>query len=292
MLAEPTSRPFPPLTPDDIVREVKHLPSTPKVLPRLKQLLSDANSSMLEIVALIRLDPGIAARVLQVGNSAYFSKGGRCVTVDDAVNRVGYDQIYELVSFAAASQVLSRPLAVYGTSAEELWKMAVVCALASEILADRIGEDRNAAYTTGLLHSLGMVVIDEWTVRGGRVLELPSMGFPRESTVREHAVFGFTQAAAGAALMKMWAFAPAMTEPVAWQYAPRGAGAHVKMASLLYVAKWLRSAVCTGTAPPVPEFSLLKPLALKPDDLKEIRGEVAVRLDEVSSLLEAAAVSE
>jgi HD-like signal output (HDOD) protein len=291
MLAEPTSQPFPPLTPDDIVREVKHLPSTPKVLPRLKQLLSDANSSMVEIVALIRLDPGIAARVLQVGNSAYFSKGGRCITVDDAVNRVGYDQIYELVSFAAAAQLLSRPLAVYGTPAEELWKMAVVCALASEILADRIGEDRNAAYTTGLLHSLGMVVIDEWTVRSGRVLELPSMGFPRESTVREQAVFGFTQAAAGAALMKMWAFAPAMTEPVAWQYAPRGAGPHVKMASLLYVAKWLRSAVCTGTAPPVPEFSLLKPLELKPEDLKEIRGEVVVRLEEVSSLLEAAAVS-
>src|SRR4051812_11153768 len=110
------------LTPEEIVREVKHLPSAPKVLPGLKRLLSDGNSAMHEIVALIRLDPGIALRVLQVANSAYFSKGVRCFTVDEAVNRVGYDQIYELVSFAVASQVLIRPLEAYGVEAEDLWK--------------------------------------------------------------------------------------------------------------------------------------------------------------------------
>src|SRR3954464_9581213 len=105
-------------TPEDIVREVKHLPSAPKVLPRLKQLLSDGNSAMHEIVALIRLDPGIAVRVLQTANSAYFSKGVRCFTVDEAVNRVGYDQVYELVSFAVASQVLVRPLDIYAIDAD------------------------------------------------------------------------------------------------------------------------------------------------------------------------------
>jgi len=41
---------------------VKHLPSAPKVLPRLKRLLQDGNSSMQEIALLIRLDAAIAAR--------------------------------------------------------------------------------------------------------------------------------------------------------------------------------------------------------------------------------------
>lgn len=84
------------MTPDDIVCEVRHLPSAPKVLPRLKELLVDGNSAMHEIVALIRLDPGIAARVLQMANSAFFSKGVRCFTVNEAVNRVGYEKVYEL----------------------------------------------------------------------------------------------------------------------------------------------------------------------------------------------------
>src|ERR1041384_8813434 len=120
---------IPTLTAAEIVREVKHLPSAPKVPPRLKQLLSDGNSAMHEIVALVRLDPGIAARVLQVANSAYFSKGVRCFTVEEAVNRVGYDQIYELVSYAVASQVLVRPLEIYAIEADELWTMSVACGL-------------------------------------------------------------------------------------------------------------------------------------------------------------------
>ena len=50
----------PALAPDEIVRDLRHLPSAPKVLPPLKRLLSDGNSSMSDVVRLIRLDPGIA----------------------------------------------------------------------------------------------------------------------------------------------------------------------------------------------------------------------------------------
>ena len=123
------------LSPEAIVREVVCLPSAPKVLPRLKQLLSDGNSATHEIVALIRLDPGIAARVLQMGNCAYFATGVRCFTVDEAVTRVGYDRVYELVAYAVASQVLVRPLDIYGIEADELWRMSVACALAAAKLS-------------------------------------------------------------------------------------------------------------------------------------------------------------
>jgi hypothetical protein len=149
-------------TPEQVVRELRHLPSAPKVLPRLKRLLADGNSSMPDIVALIRIDPGIAARVLQTANSAYYSKGTRCFTVDEAVNRVGYDQVYELVAYAVASQVLVRPLVAYGMEPDELWRSSVACGLAAEMLAGITGEERDVAYTVGLLHCVGMLAIDEW----------------------------------------------------------------------------------------------------------------------------------
>src|SRR4051812_48726749 len=53
---------------DEVVRGLEHLPSAPRVLPRLKQLLCDGNTAMDEVVSMVRLDPGIAARVLQFGN--------------------------------------------------------------------------------------------------------------------------------------------------------------------------------------------------------------------------------
>lgn len=288
MIAD-ASMPVCALTPDDIVREVKHLPSAPKVLPRLKQLLSDGNSAMHEIVMLVRLDPGIAARVLQVANSAYFSKGVRCTTVDEAVNRVGYDQIYELVSYAVASQVLVRPLEVYGVEADELWKMSVACALAAETLAERTGQDRNVAYTIGLLHCVGMVALDEWSLRRAQPLSFGAGSFPREAVESERAALGFTQADAGAALLKHWEFPSTMCDPVRLQYTPRASAVHLRMATLLYAAKWVRSAVCSPTIaarPLQPEAIFLQPLGLTGATLNAIAGDVVRKLAEVSSLLD------
>lgn len=277
------------LTPDDVVRGLAHLPSAPKVLPRLKQLLGDPNSSMPEIVMLIRLDPSIAARVLRVGNSAYYSQGVRCFTVEEAVNRVGYNEIYELVSYAVASQVLVRPLEVYGIEADELWQQSVACALAAELLAERTGQDRDVAYTVGLLHVLGMVAIDEWALRQQPGLLLRRGTWPREATESEREALGFTHADVGAALLQEWDFPRSMSEPVRWQYAPRSSAGHAKMAALLNCAKWLRSAVCAGPdepRPPLPSEAALQAIGLKAPQLIELERAVATRLREVSSLLE------
>lgn len=276
------------LTPDDLVRDVTHLPSAPRVLPRLESLLSDGNSSMLEVVDLIRLDLGIAARVLQVANSAFYSKGNRCLTVVEAVNRVGYDQVFDLVAYAVATQVLARPLVAYGIQAEDLWKRSVACAIAAELIANHSDQDRNIAYTNGLLHSIGMVAIDEWITHHHPKVFLVTHEFPREASSNERALFGFSQAEVGAALLRLWDFPPEMSEPVRWQNAPRACPSQAKMACLLYVAKWIRSVVCDApaTLPPLPEAEQMKRLDLEPDVLKELVIAVEVRMAEISSLLE------
>jgi len=274
------------LKPDDLVHDVTHLPSAPRVLPRLESLLSDPNSSMDEVVQLIRLDLGIATRVLQVANSAYYSKGNRCLTVDESVNRVGYDQVFDLVAYAVATQVLVRPLSVYGLEADELWKRSVACACAADILAIHTGMDRNIAYTNGLLHAIGMVVINEWAARNAPNLTFRMDDFPKEASEQERSFFGFTQAEVGAALLRLWDFPREMSEPVRWQYSPRYGSTQTKPAILLSVAKWLRTAVCTSRAPNLPGDDMLKPLALTPEILKGMIRSVGERMDEIASLLE------
>lgn len=280
-------------TPDDIVRDLKNLPSAPRVLPRLKALLSDVNSVMSEIVGLVRLDPGIAARVLQTANSAYFSGGLRCDTVHEAVKRVGYEQIYQLVSYAVASQVLVRPLDAYGIEADELWKRSVACALATEALAERCARDRDSAYTVGLLHCVGMVALDEWSLRGGRNLFFRTEALPREAVASERAQLGFTQAEVGGALLRDWQFPTDTSEAVRWQYTPRLAGMSQPMAGLLHVAKWIRSTVCapaTDQPLPLPDVLYLKPLGVDAAALKAMADGVRKRLDDVSSVLDVAQV--
>lgn len=283
-----TSKPFV-LTPEQVVKELRHLPSAPKVLPRLKRLLSDGNSSMTEIVELIRLDPGISARVLQTANSAYYCKGTRCLNVDDAVNRVGYDRVYELVAYAVASQVLVRPLETYGIEPDQMWFSAVACGLAAEVLAGLTGEERDVAYTVGLLHGVGMLAIDDWVVRNRPGTELFNSGLPMEACESERTLLGFTQAEAGAALLRHWDFAVTMSEPVRWQYFPRSTAGHQRMACLLHAAKWVRSTLSAATpsaAPPPLDPWLLQPLRLGNQQLEQCAEDVKIQLAAISSLLD------
>jgi len=269
-----------------VVRQLRQLPSAPRVLPRLKQLLGDGNSSMEEVVALVRLDPGIAARVLQMGNSVYFSQGARCYTVDEAVNRLGYDQIYQHVANAVASQVLVRPLAAYALDADELWQQSVACALGAEIIAEHTGAERDIAYTIGLLHGVGLVAIEEWAFRHRPALRLVSRGLPLETCEAERTALGFHNAEVGAALLKLWDFPPVMTEPVRWQYLPRVTAAHQRLACLLHAAKWLRSAACGLTRMEKIEPSVLGLLQLTPRQFEAFVPELCHRLQSVTSLLE------
>lgn len=270
-----------------IVRDLQHIPSAPKVLPRLSQLLDDANSSIQDIVALIRLDPGIVARVLQMANSVFYSKGARVVSVDEAVIRVGYSSVYELVSNAVASQVLNQPLVVYGIEADDLWKQAIACAIAAETIASYVGEDRDVAYTVGLLHGVGMVAINEWAMQHQPVLVFTHRGLPREYIESERALLGFTQAEAGAELLDYWDFPQSMSAPIRWQYTPNSSAAHLRMAALLHAAKWVRSMVCSeGAPPPLPDSSAIQSLRLTPAHLLRIAGEVRLRLLVVRHLLE------
>lgn len=274
------------LTVDDLVRGLEHLPSAPRVLPRLKSLLRDGNSSMHEVVDLVRLDPGIAARVLQFGNSTYFSRGLRCYTVDEAVTRVGYDQIYELVATAVASQVLVRPLETYGLEADDLWHQSIACALAAEALAERTRADRSVAYTIGLLHSIGMVAIDDWALRNSPGLRFASRGLPLEYCEAERSALGFHQAETGAALLRLWEFPSVMAEPVRWQYLPNGTAVHYQFSALLHVAKWIRSAVLNPAVRPPSVAHLLGRMGLTPAQLEGLAGQVAVRLREIRQQLD------
>jgi HD-like signal output (HDOD) protein len=281
-----SSPPFVPRsTPEDVVRRLTHLPSAPRVLPKLKRLLSDTNSSLHEVVNLIRLDPGIAARVLQIGNSAYFSHGLRCYTVDEAVHRVGYNQVYELVSNAVAAEVLVRPLVSYSIGPDELWQNSVACAVAAERLADRIGVERAIAYTVGLLHQVGLVAIDEWLQRVAPAVRFEPGSPPLDTIDQERQLLGFHNAEAGAALLRLWDFPSVMAEPVRWQYLPSATISHGQLASLLAVAKWISKSALSQQPPPSPDAALLRRCGLSSSQLRTEVTHVRSRLSEISSLL-------
>ncbi|MFT3782736.1 MAG: HDOD domain-containing protein [Nibricoccus sp.] len=279
-------------SPGEIAGMLDQLPGSPTVLPSLSTVAHEEDVTLQELGRLLRLDPGLTARVLRAGNQSGQSRGEYCSSVEEAVNLLGSNYIATLINRVAKAQVLARPVSLYGLDAEELWRWSVSCALSAEILAEQTGCDVELAYTVGLLHAAGIVAIDEWALqRAPSLLFMPRDGLC-DFVASERALLGCTQAEVGAALLSEWGFPAMVVDPIRWQNAPYGSSGYTHMACLLNAAKWLRSVVCAEDdfrAPPLPDAVVLKPLRLTPERLTRLVVEVRIRLGEVRNRIQAVA---
>ena len=86
----------------------ERLPTTPQIFSRLSAAMKNPDISVEEIVSVVQLDASLSARVLRLSNSAQFGRGDPITSLDGAINRIGFQEVYRLVgaamSFCAAKQ--------------------------------------------------------------------------------------------------------------------------------------------------------------------------------------------
>lgn len=231
-------------TPTSLARSLGPIPPSAHVLVQLQRLLADLNSGLEDIANLVRLDAAMATRIIRVSNSAWFGRGLSCQTVEEAVNRIGFREVYHFVAVAASSALVAQPVPAYARDSLGMWADSVACAFSAETLAGILGEDTANAYLTGLLHAIGRLPVNQYLVAQGLTKPLADEGHPHDHTGAEFAALGFNQAEVGASLLSLWEFPAGIVEPVRHQYEPHAAEEpHDRAAALLYGARLLRSAV-------------------------------------------------
>lgn len=263
--------------PEGLVRHVNDLPAAPKVLHKLQAVAKSQVSTIGDVVNLIVLEPGLAARVVRMSNSTKFGGAGRVSDVMEAIQRVGLAGVQELVTYAIVSQLVGKPLATYGLSAEDMWFRSIACALAASDLADVSNSiERDEAYTAGLMHGIGLMVIDRFFVQEKASHVFASSQYPVDFAPAETSFFGYSHADAGAALLDLWGFSEGIVEAVRYQITPEKSQKYRHLTYMLATARWARSLFC------VPEEKI--PRIPNPEWLEEagIRiGDFGVWLDEV-----------
>lgn len=240
------SLPFFKPTPESLVKKLQDLPPAPKILQTLQKLVADPETTIEKIAGVIKLEPGLSARVVRMANSTQFGGRTPVETIMEAIQRVGLEGVQELVTFAVASQLIGRPLVAYEMSAQNLWLRAIACALASSALAERCEIDRTEAYTAGLMHGIGLMAIDRHVAQTKARRVFASSGYPVDFAPAERDWLGFSHAEAGAALLDMWGFSENVTTAVRFQIEPEKASAHRQLCMILGVARWARSLFCVS----------------------------------------------
>lgn len=202
------------------------------ILSRLGQMVTDLETPLDDIASLLKQDAALTARIMRVANSVVYRIGEPCASLDEAVVRVGFTEIYRLAGFAAAAQIVDRRLALYGVTAAQFRENALLTALIMEQLAGQAGLDQATAYTVGLLRSIGKIALDRWVEPSALERDYDANGNGPLADW-ETAVVGMNNCEAADIIMKDWLFPAATVDAIRDHYQP---GEAAPMANLLNIA--------------------------------------------------------
>lgn len=218
----------------DVLKEVHKLPSLPTLVLDLLGSMEDAEVEVDSLARKIVLDQALTARTLRLANSSFYGRQRRVATVGEAITVLGIHNIRNLALTATVMDRLSvGDQAVFCFSG--FWRHAIGAALCARALAAHTGQNREQAYTAGLLHDIGRLVL-------ATRFRAPYEAVMACQTARdcfvaeaESQVLGLDHAQVGEALARHWKFPEFVQQAVAQHHAIPATGAP-PMAMLVHVA--------------------------------------------------------
>ncbi|TBW57990.1 HDOD domain-containing protein [Marinobacter halodurans] len=194
------------------------LPSLPQVVLRaLEACRGDADYR--DIGRIISADTALCVRVLALANSALYGRPGEINSIDQALQRLGTNQIQALIITASLRQLLFDLGADRWQQLRDFWRHSLTTALTARALGRLTGYPNNEeAFMLGLLHNVG---------------ELIAL---RQPTGENQQALLDNQTEMGARLAEHWGLGQMAVDAIRYQHAPareiRDAGHLVKLINL------------------------------------------------------------
>jgi len=218
------------------LQKIDSLGSTPGVLVKVIKLANDINTDMSSINALLRNDGPLVADIIRISNSPYYAPVTPHSNLNSALNMLGMSEVIRMVNLSLARQLFARDLTSYGVSAFDYWSSSVASALVMAAVAKKIRLNSEDAYTLGILHAIGRVLIN-------RVIEEKgfSIFWDAEEPIEkwECDSVGVDFAEAGSMLLNHWHFPNSMCEIISKQLRPEPLGDHPSMLGALQFTRRL-----------------------------------------------------
>lgn len=205
-----------------LVSQLPNVPSLPMLYTELIDELEKSEPSTRVVGEIVKRDIGMTVKILQIVNSAFFGLRRRVSDSREAVEFLGLDTISSLtLGLGIISQMEAQGA---GALLAELWSHSMaVGVLANKIAMAESRETANDAFTAGLLHDLGKVVLAINLPRQFKLVEetMQLENISRSEAERE--VFKATHSEVGAFLLGLWGLPAQVVEAVAFHNDPGGA---------------------------------------------------------------------
>jgi HD-like signal output (HDOD) protein len=184
------------------------IPSQPQSLVQLSLLLADEQMNLQGAAELIETDMALAAAVMKAVNSSLYGLKGRVQSVHQAITYLGMREV-AAITFEMGLRAAFPP----APELEPLWERAGRRGLLMGRLATRLSLDAWAAHSAGLFEECGKAVLFRHAPDHYRAMLRAAVNDSELATL-EHAGFGVSHDALGAALCESWGLGPAAVASV------------------------------------------------------------------------------
>ncbi|MEM9398813.1 MAG: HDOD domain-containing protein [Verrucomicrobiota bacterium] len=190
-----------------ILNEVVDVPSAPPVAFKLVSMLRNPDQVNDEVVEIIKYDPNLTASILKVCNSAYYRASSDISSVEDAILRIGYHTLSQMVVTISMGKMYVKPKQASFINPYELWRTSLRTSFAARFLAKECKEletEPNLAFTVGILANMGKFALLHWP---SPKMEAIYERLPEEE-LKEHELefqeMGTDNAVLGSVLLNNW----------------------------------------------------------------------------------------
>jgi putative nucleotidyltransferase with HDIG domain len=211
------------------------LPSVPRLYLELTELLRSGETGAEDAARVVETDIAMAAKVLQLANSAFFGRRHPVSGVREAVAYLGLEALRALALSAEAFHRFPVDPPIPGFDLDELQRH---CSRTARLAHAICGEtwDGEEAFAAGLLHDVGLLVLA--TEDRDELIDVLALAKTdqRPLHVVERERFGVTHAEVGAHLLALWGLPHPVTEAVAHHHAPPRPEAPLDSVAVTYIA--------------------------------------------------------
>lgn len=262
-------------TREDIERAVGMVRPIPQIALKIIRMINDDNYNMSEVADEIKKDQIITAGVIRLCNSSYFRLKNKIDTIDRALMVLGEKHLFKLIVSVSLEHSFSGAKQGYSLCRGGLFQHSLGAAVISEELARFTGiADTAIAYTAGLLHDIGKIVLDQHISSAYSFFYRRTQVDMVELCEAEKETLGLTHTEAGAILGENWSLDERLTDTIRNHHSPESASADPGLTHVVCIADLLTGKFQAGQELGFVDrgdiSSRLKKIGLAPSQLSSI----------------------
>ena len=222
------------LTYDDVVRNLDDLPSLPAVVMELLNSIDQDDVDISVLAKKVSHDQALTAKTLRLANSSLYGLQVKVTTIQQAITYLGFQTTRNLITAAAVTGCFAEGHCP-GFDHKAFWRHSIATAACAKVLARQMRFNQDYAFTAGLLHDIGRLVLvacfpNQYSV---------TIAYREEHDCylleAERKVLGVDHVDAGMALAEHWNFSDTMRLAIGGHHDPEAPGAGF-LAAIIHVA--------------------------------------------------------